>query len=230
MREIILDTEATGLDYSCGHRLVEIGCVELIDKMRTGILYHQYLNPERDVPYEAFKIHGLSSEVLRNHPVFGEIFQDFLNFVKDSQIVIHNARFDLGFLNEELRRIGAQQLSADRVVDTLQMARSHFPCSPVNIDALCRRFGLDLSTRTRHGALIDAKLLSEIYIELSGGRQIMLNFSNLEIREESRKLEEKPHIILDQDLIQKMASNFEKRYHEEFLKRVRNPIWLNRER
>lgn len=226
MREIILDTEATGLDYRSGHRLVEIGCVELVDKMKTGVLYHQYINPEREMPHEAFEVHGLSGEVLRSQPVFGEIYQDFLSFVKDSPIVIHNARFDLDFINEELRRIGPYQLSIKQTIDTLRMARAFFPGSPVNIDALCRRFGLNRSSRVKHGALIDAKLLAEIYIELSGGRQIGLSFLEQQPQKGWRNRQDGPCVLLDPRANIRQASDFERKYHVEFLGKIKDPLWL----
>ncbi|GGE20334.1 DNA polymerase-3 subunit epsilon [Gemmobacter megaterium] len=171
MREIVLDTETTGFEPSEGHRIVEIGAVELFNHMPTGRTYHQYINPERDMPTEAFAVHGLSEEFLRNHPVFRNIGEAFLDFVGDARLIIHNAAFDIKFLNFELGRIGLTHLQWDRVVDTLAMARRKFPGSPASLDALCRRFGVDNSAREKHGALLDSEILAEVYLELIGGRQ-----------------------------------------------------------
>lgn len=171
MREIVLDTETTGFEPSEGHRIVEIGAVELFNHMPTGRTYHQYINPERDMPAEAFAVHGLSEEFLRGHPVFRAVGQSFIDFVGDARLVIHNAAFDIKFLNFELGRIGLTHLDWGRVVDTLAMARRRFPGSPASLDALCRRFGVDNSAREKHGALLDSEILAEVYLELIGGRQ-----------------------------------------------------------
>ncbi len=171
MREIVLDTETTGFEPSEGHRIVEIGAVELFNHMPTGRTYHQYINPERDMPPEAFAVHGLSEEFLRGHPVFREVGQAFVDFVGDAKLIIHNAAFDIKFLNFELGRIGLTHLAWGRVVDTLMMARRKFPGSPASLDALCRRFGVDNSAREKHGALLDSEILAEVYLELIGGRQ-----------------------------------------------------------
>jgi DNA polymerase-3 subunit epsilon len=171
MREIVLDTETTGFEPSEGHRIVEIGAVELWNHLPTGKTYHQYINPERPMPKEAFEIHGLGDEFLRDKPVFARIGQAFLDFVGDARLVIHNAAFDMKFLNAELGLIGLPQLPWERAVDTLAMARQKFPGSPATLDALCRRFGVDNSARERHGALLDSEILAEVYLELIGGRQ-----------------------------------------------------------
>ncbi|REJ57852.1 MAG: DNA polymerase III subunit epsilon [Microcystis aeruginosa DA14] len=171
MREIILDTETTGLDPLRGDRLVEIGGIELINHFPTGRTYHVYINPERDMPDEAFRVHGLSADFLADKPRFAELVDDFWSFVEDARLVIHNASFDMGFINAELKRAGRPLFPMDRVVDTLAMARRRFPGSPASLDALCSRFGIDNSRRTRHGALLDAELLADVYIELIGGRQ-----------------------------------------------------------
>ncbi len=171
MREIVLDTETTGLDPAAGHRVVEIGCVELVNLLATGRTWHQYLNPQRDMPDEAFKVHGLSSDFLKDHPTFDRVAGDFLDFVGDARLIIHNAQFDLGFLNAELDRLGRPPLSSDRALDTVRLARRRFPGAQANLDALCRRFGIDNTDRTLHGALLDAELLAEVYLELTGGRQ-----------------------------------------------------------
>lgn len=171
MREIVLDTETTGFEPSEGHRIVEIGAVELFNHMPTGRTYHQYINPERDMPTEAFNVHGLSEDFLRGHPVFRAIGQAFLDFVGDARLIIHNAAFDIKFLNFELGRVGLTHLDWGRVTDTLAMARRKFPGSPASLDALCRRFGVDNSAREKHGALLDSEILAEVYLELIGGRQ-----------------------------------------------------------
>lgn len=170
MREIVLDTETTGFEPSEGHRLVEIGCVELLNHMPTGRTYHQYLNPQRDMPPEAMAVHGLTEDFLRPMPVFARVAEDFLRFVEGARLIIHNAAFDMKFLNAELSRIGKAALRND-VVDTVAMARRKFPGSPASLDALCRRFGIDNSSRTLHGALLDSQILAEVYLELIGGRQ-----------------------------------------------------------
>jgi len=172
MREIVLDTETTGMDPLDGHRLVEIGCVELENHLPTGRTYHQYINPERDVPEEVVAVHGLTTERLANEPTFGEIVGDFLDFLgEDSRLVIHNAEFDMKFINAELKMFGFPDVPNKRVFDTLALARKKFPGSPANLDALCRRFHIDNSNRTLHGALLDSELLAEVYLELLGGRQ-----------------------------------------------------------
>ncbi|MBP7334622.1 DNA polymerase III subunit epsilon [Niveispirillum sp.] len=170
MREIVLDTETTGIDPLNGDRIVEIGCVELFNHVSTGKHYHTYLNPERDMPAEAEAVHGLSAAFLSDKPLFPAIVGDFLEFIGDAQLVIHNASFDIGFLNMELVRIGMGKLS-NPVVDTVKIARKRFPGAPASLDALCRRFEIDNSNRTLHGALLDSQLLAEVYLELMGGRQ-----------------------------------------------------------
>jgi DNA polymerase-3 subunit epsilon len=171
MREIVLDTETTGLDPATGHRVVEIACLELVNHLPTGRQYHQYLNPERDMPADAYAVHGLSGEFLADKPRFAAIVEGLIEFLADSPLVFHNAEFDLRFLNAEFARLERPPLFTDRVVDTLQMARQKFPGSPTSLDALCRRFTIDNSARTKHGALLDAELLAEVYLELIGGRQ-----------------------------------------------------------
>lgn len=174
MREIVLDTETTGLDPKSGHRIVEIGCIELLHHAPTGKEYHAYINPERDMPQEAFNVHGLSEAFLSGHPVFADIADDFLSFIGEAQLVIHNAEFDMRFINAELERLGRPLLPMTRTVDTVAMARKRFPGAQVNLDALCSRFGVDNSSRSKHGALIDSELLAGVYIELLGGKQIGL--------------------------------------------------------
>ncbi len=177
MREIVLDTETTGFDPAAGDRIVEIGCVELVNHLPTGNTFHRYINPERDMPEGAFAVHGLSEEFLRGHPVFAEHVEDFLAFIGEARLVIHNAEFDMKFLNAELARLGRPALDMRRVVDTLALARSRFPGAQASLDALCRRFGVDRSARTLHGALLDSQLLAEVYLELRGGRQAGLELA-----------------------------------------------------
>ncbi|MGL4308924.1 MAG: DNA polymerase III subunit epsilon [Paracoccaceae bacterium] len=171
MREIVLDTETTGFEPSEGHRIVEIGCVELYNHMPTGRFYHQYINPERPMPAEAFAVHGLGDDFLRDKPVFAQVGQAFMAFLADAQMVIHNAAFDMKFLNFELSRMGLPELPMSRAIDTVGMARRKFPGAPASLDALCRRFNVDNSARDKHGALLDSELLAEVYLELIGGRQ-----------------------------------------------------------
>ncbi|AGH99198.1 DNA polymerase III subunit epsilon [Micavibrio aeruginosavorus] len=172
MREIVLDTETTGMDPLQGDRLVEIGCVELMNHVPTGRTYHQYINPERSVPAEAVAVHGLDDKFLKDKPVFAEIYTEFLDFIgDDGKLVIHNAEFDVKFLNAELANVGFPGYRLKDVVDTLKIAREKFPGSPASLDALCRRFGVDNTGRELHGALLDAELLAEVYLELCGGRQ-----------------------------------------------------------
>ncbi|MGB1034039.1 MAG: DNA polymerase III subunit epsilon [Primorskyibacter sp.] len=171
MREIVMDTETTGLNPETGDRIVEIGGVELFNHVPTGKTYHQYINPERSMPHEAFQVHGLGDEFLRDKPVFAKVADAFLEFVGESKLVIHNAAFDMKFLNAELRWLGKRQLPWEQAIDTLAIARKKFPGSPSSLDALCRRFGIDNTARTLHGALLDSEILAEVYLELIGGKQ-----------------------------------------------------------
>ncbi len=222
MREIVLDTETTGLDPESGHRIVEIGCLELINHIPSGATYHAYLNPEREMPSGAFEIHGLSDAFLADKPLFAAVADDLLAFLGDSMLVIHNAQFDLGFLNAEFGRIDRAPLPESRAIDTVGLARRKFPGAPANLDALCRRFGIDNAARTRHGALLDAELLAEVYLELIGGRQPSLGLgaarrAETEAREERAPRAPRSHA----------PSEEESAAHAEFLKKIRNPIWLD---
>jgi DNA polymerase-3 subunit epsilon len=174
MREIVLDTETTGLDPLTGDRVVEIGCIELYNRIPTGQNFHRYINPERDMPAAAFDVHGLSAEFLKDKPPFAEVADDFLAFVGDAALVIHNAAFDAAFLNSELERVGKPLIVRDRLVDTLLLARRRHPGAANRLDDLCARYGIDNTRRTKHGALLDAELLAEVYIELTGARQAAL--------------------------------------------------------
>ncbi|MFM7557674.1 MAG: DNA polymerase III subunit epsilon, partial [Alphaproteobacteria bacterium] len=178
LREICLDIETTGLDPREGHKIVEIACFELLDKVKTGKFFHSFVNPRRDMPEEAFRIHGISSEFLKDKPIFDLIVDKFLNFIGDDIIIIHNAPFDTKFLNYELNLVQKKPLNMSKVVDSLVLARKKFPGSPNSLDALCKRFQLDLSKRQKHGALIDTELLCDVYIELMGGAQGGFGFDN----------------------------------------------------
>ncbi len=183
MREIVLDTETTGLDHSQGHRLVELGCIELLNRIPTGATFHVYLNPERDVPAEAAAIHGLTADFLKDKPLFADVADDFLAFIgDDAPLVIHNASFDHGFLCAELKRIKRALIARERLVDTLMLARRKHSAGPYNLDALCARYGIDNSRRTKHGALLDAEILAEVYVELIGARQAQLGLAELGVR------------------------------------------------
>ncbi len=177
MRELCLDIETTGLDPRTGDKIVEIAVVELYNKVKTGEFFHTYVNPRRDMPQEAFKIHGISSEFLQDKPIFDHVARKFLDFIKDDKIIIHNAAFDTKFLNHELRILGLPTLNMNNVIDSLTIARNKFPGSPASLDALCKRFNIDLSKRTKHGALLDTELLCDVYVELMGGAQTGLSFA-----------------------------------------------------
>lgn len=223
MREIVLDTETTGLDPKNGDRVVEIGCVELINHVPTGETYHVYLNPERDMPEEAFKVHGLSEEFLSDKPLFKAIGQEFLEFVKDDMMVIHNAPFDMKFLNFELEMAGFKPLPMSQVTDTLVMARQKFPGAQNNLDALCRRFSIDNTKRTLHGALLDSEILAEVYLELIGGREPALLLAKKQklIQNDSRETSEKkfrePRVF--------NVSDEEKTAHDAFIDKLNDPVW-----
>jgi DNA polymerase-3 subunit epsilon len=174
MREIVLDTETTGLDPLQGHRLVEIGAVELLNHIPTGKTYHSFINPQRDVPREAEAVHGLGDAFLKDKPIFAKIADEFLEFIGDSLLVIHNASFDVSFLNAELGFIKRPPILFERIIDTLALAKKRHPMGPNSLDALCKRYGIDIAKRTKHGALLDSELLASVYLELIGGRQIAL--------------------------------------------------------
>lgn len=200
-REIVLDTETTGLNPFDGHRVVEIGALEMVNKVLTGNKFHFYINPEREMPHEAYRIHGISNEFLKDKPLFKEIANDFLEFVKGGKLVIHNASFDIKFLNYELSLLKLPSFELSEAIDTLAMARKKLPGSRVNLDALCRRFKIDNSSREFHGALLDASLLAEVYVELTGGRQTSFsieskNKSNAENKGLDNKIEGNKIVIL----------------------------------
>src|SRR5262245_25079009 len=177
LREIVFDTETTGLDAAKGDRLVELGCIEIVNRIPTGREFHRYLNPDREGHPDAFAVHGLSNEFLRDKPRFSEVVSEFLEFIGDAPLVAHNGTFDLGFINAELQRVGRPQIPSGRIVDTLALARRRHPAGPNTLDALCKRYGIDLSQRTKHGALLDSLLLAGVYVELLGERQAALVFA-----------------------------------------------------
>ena len=189
MREIVVDTETTGLDPDDGHRIVEIGCVELFNHLPTGATFHTYLNPERDMPVDAFRVHNLSSEFLSDKPLFSAKVEEFQAFIGTAPLIIHNAQFDIKFLNAELKRVQGAILEMERAVDTLMIARRRYPGAGASLDSLCKRFGIDLTARARdgHGALIDAGLLAQVYLELVGGREPVLVFAANAANDEGRQ-------------------------------------------
>lgn len=225
MREIVLDTETTGFEPSEGHRLVEIGCVELENHLPTGRNFHVYLNPQRDVPADAARIHGLTTEFLKDKPIFTEKVDEFLTFIEGAKLVIHNAEFDMKFINHELKAAGfTKPVPMTDVVDTLLMARQKFPGQPANLDALCRRFKIDNSNRKFHGALLDAELLAEVYLELMGGRQHGLGLAreaaaatgaqlNASIRRQNREKRSFP------------VSAAEEETHAAFIGTIKDALW-----
>jgi len=231
MREIVFDTETTGLDPKTGDRMVEIGCVEMIGRVETGNTFHAYYNPERDMPAEAENVHGLSEAFLSTKPLFADGVEELLEFLGDAPLVAHNAGFDFGFLNAELERIGRDPINLDRMVDTVAIARKKHPGAKNSLDALCTRYGVDRSHRVKHGALLDAELLAQVYVELKGGRQIGLELAsetdeaapspsqktpNQPLRKVDRpKREPRPHAASAQELER----------HAEFMSGIKDAIW-----
>lgn len=228
MRELCLDIETTGLDPRSGHRVIEIACVELVNKVKTGNFFHTYVNPRRDVPDEAFKIHGISTEFLKDKPIFDHIAHKLLDFIKDTTLVIHNAAFDTKFLNYELGILGLSTLNMSNIVDSLMIARNKFPGAPASLDSLCRRFHVDLSRRTKHGALLDTELLCEVYVELMGGAQTGFGFdatktekNQIDVKislvdENKNTLPKRDFPVSDDDL----------KLHQEFVtKNIKESLW-----
>ncbi len=219
MREIVLDTETTGFYPEEGDRIVEIGCIELINHIPSGNVYHRYINPERDMPDAAYRVHGLSAEFLRGHKVMAEEIDGFLDFIGNDRLIIHNAQFDMKFLNAELARLKRPLLPMSQSLDTVLLARERLPGAQVNLDALCRRFGIDNSARTKHGALLDAELLAEVYLELIGGRQHGLSLE--EIEEEATLI-----VVRDIRPARTHAVRAEElAAHQAFLEKITDPIW-----
>jgi len=227
MREIIFDTETTGFDPKSGDRMVEIGCIEMINRVETGRTYHAYFNPERSMPAEAEAVHGLSDAFLADKPLFSECAQDFLDFIEDSPMVAHNAGFDFNFINAELRLCAMPEVSRERMVDTVALAKVRHPGSKLSLDALCSRYGIDRSHRTKHGALLDAELLAQVYVELRGGRQI-----GLELVAETTEIVMETKVLVRKDRVYRQprshaATEEELLAHAEFLKSVDAPLWGN---
>jgi DNA polymerase-3 subunit epsilon len=225
MREIVFDTETTGLDPSKGDRLVELGCIEMVNRVATGRTFHAYYNPERSMPAEAEQVHGLSEAFLSDKPRFHEKVEDFLAFIADSPLVAHNAGFDFGFINAELAICGLEPVCQTRMIDTLAIAKRRHPGAKLSLDALCTRYGIDRSHRTLHGALLDAELLAQVYVELTGGRQIGLelaaesNVTTIEFRRPVKKerpfREPRPHRASEEELAR----------HRDFLATIDSPLW-----
>ena len=224
MREIVLDTETTGLNPFEGDKIVEIGCIELINHTTTGGKFHQYINPERSMPESAFAVHGLSEEFLYKQPVFSEIVDSFIEFIGTSNLIIHNAQFDMSFINSELANLNLPTLHQDRVIDTIKIARKKFPGAQASLDALCKRFNIDNSNRELHGALLDAELLAEVYLELIGGRQSNFALSDVNLKDASIVDEVSDGLII-REARPHEPSIAEKVAHEFFLDNMQNPIW-----
>ena len=226
MREIVLDTETTGLKHEEGHRIIEIGALELNDYIPTGTHYHVRINPERDIDAEASKVHGMTAESLKHEPLFADIADEFLAFIGDDPLIIHNAEFDVGFINAELKRIERTTINMARTKDTLLMARKKFPGSPASLDALCRRFDIDTAKRQLHGALIDVYLLAEVYIELIGGRQLSLMADDTTPTPAPAPEE---HVMQKPTAPVKLRefpiSEDEQKAHAEFMTQIKDPIW-----
>jgi DNA polymerase-3 subunit epsilon len=223
MREVIFDTETTGLDPKTGDRMVEIGCVEMVDRVETGRTFHAYFNPDRDMPAEAERVHGLSAAFLSTKPRFAEGAEDLLEFLGDSNLVAHNAGFDFGFLNNELELVGRAPISLDRMVDTVAIARKRHPGAKLSLDALCTRYGIDRSHRVKHGALLDAELLAQVYVELMGGRQIGLSLVSDLVVEEVAVADAPPRPVRAPRHF--APSDAELTAHSAFMTKIKNPIW-----
>jgi DNA polymerase III subunit epsilon len=228
LREVILDTETTGLDPKSGHRIVEIGAIEMVNKVLTGKQFHFYINPQRDMPTEAYRIHGISGELLKDKPLFAEIAEEFLAFISNSQLVIHNATFDIKFINYELsllKRPNTDFLELASTIDTLALARKMFPGMKANLDSLCKRYKIDNSSRKLHGALKDAALLAEVYVELTGGRQISFNINSKKVQNTDELLVRTTMANKNNTIVIKPTKE-ELQKHKEFLSKILSPMWL----
>lgn len=228
LREVILDTETTGLDPKSGHRIVEIGAIEMVNKVLTGKHFHFYINPQRDMPTEAYRIHGISGEFLKDKPLFAEIAEEFLAFISNSQLVIHNATFDIKFINYELsllKRPDTDFLELANTIDTLALARKMFPGMKANLDSLCKRYKIDNSSRKLHGALKDAALLAEVYVELTGGRQISFNINSKKVQNTDELLVRTTMANKNNTIVIKPTKE-ELQKHKEFLSKILSPMWL----
>ncbi len=230
-REIILDTETTGLNPAEGDRIVEIGALEMVNHAPTGRTCHLYINPECEIGADAVAIHGLTNEILKDKPVFAEIVDAFIEFIADSQLVIHNAPFDMGFINAELKRLGREELPMERAIDTLSLARRKFPGSQASLDALCRRFNIDNSHRTLHGAMIDTDLLADVYVELIGGRQPGLSFTDAAPGNTKKPDADKSEIIRENTVTKLRPprpyapTEEEIKTHRAFIETLNDPLW-----
>lgn len=225
MREIVLDTETTGFDAEGQDRIIEIGCVELFNYIPTGETYHIYINPKREVPIEAQNVHGITTEFLKDKPLFREIADDFLNFIKDDTLIIHNAPFDVGFLNAELGRVRRGTIEMSRVIDTLQVARRKHPAGPNSLDALCKRYNIDNSNRTYHGALLDSELLAEVYLELSGQRQAKLELGAKSKTAEKTQSTSQTNLAREAPLKSRLTAE-EQQAHRAFIETLNGPaLW-----
>ena len=226
MREIVLDTETTGMNPADGDRMVEIGCIELINHMPSGKHLQLYINPEREISQEVIAIHGITNEFVADKPTFEECYMDFIDFIgKDSRLVIHNAEFDMKFLNYQLGKVGHPAISWSRVIDTLGMARKKFPGSPANLDALCRRFDIDNTERTYHGALLDSELLAEVYLELIGGRQHGLGLGAQKSASDATKSQSAKSNRQYREPRKFQITETEKAAHAALLEKLNDPIW-----
>ncbi len=226
LREIVIDTETTGLDPAVGHRLIEVGCIEIVNRIPTGREFHRYLNPERDIHRDAVDVHGLTAEFLKDKPLFRDIADEFLEFIGDDPLVAHNASFDMAFLNAELARVPRPLLAVGRVVDTLAIARRRHPAGPNSLDALCKRYGIDNSKRTKHGALMDSILLAHVYVELLGERQATLGLAGQGAAEAAVQLRPAPARPRPEPLRPRLSAEAE-RAHREYVKTLgANAGWL----
>ena len=231
VREIVLDTETTGIDPLDGHRIIEIGCVELMNHVPTGKTLQLFINPERDVPPEAVAVHGIIEEFLKDKPVFSQTYTEFMDFLNGDTLVIHNAELDMKFINWELKQVGHKPYDNNKVIDTLKMARKKFPGSPASLDALCRRFGIDNTERTYHGALLDSELLAEVYLELLGGRQHGFSLSS-EVKSQ-QDLQMGNIVSVERPYREPRAhapSKEELENHAAMLEKLNDPLWLKSEK
>lgn len=226
LREVVVDTETTGLDFANGDRVIEIGCVEIVNRIPTGREFHRYLNPDRDVEEDALAVHGLSRDFLKDKPLFQDIADEWLAFLGDAPIVMHNASFDIGFLNAELQRVPKPPLTPERVVDTLLLARRRHPAGPNSLDALCKRYGIDNSERSKHGALLDSLLLARVYVELLGERQATLGLGGEVGSEATIQLNARAAKVRPEPLAARLSEDAQ-RAHREFVKTLgANALWL----
>lgn len=227
MREIVFDTETTGFYPEKGDRLVEIGAVELIDHVQTGVTFHEYINPERDVPEEVVKVHGLTYDFLKDYPTFDKIADKWVEFVGDAKLVAHNATFDMNFVNYELKQLSKPEFDNEKVIDTLEIAKRLFPGKHNNLDALCKRFDIDNSARTYHGALLDAQLLAEVYLELLGGKELTLQFNSQKNNQEKKINNNETVRNYREPRIFNINENIDEQHNEFLEKEIKNAIWLS---